>query len=87
MLVRQLLVPGAARALLGSANVLAMAYHNAAVRGWPWLALSCLDGLCCGTDLRRGRIACPNSLLQLPRCLYASLRLLSCTFCLNTNAG
>jgi tetratricopeptide (TPR) repeat protein len=31
MLVRQLAVPGAARALLGSANVLAMAYHNAAV--------------------------------------------------------
>lgn len=31
MLVRQLAVPGAARTLLGSANVLAMAYHNAAV--------------------------------------------------------
>lgn len=66
-LVRQLAVPGTARALLGSANVLAMAYHNAAVRS--------LDGrlvLVLGTRRYLPWAAGQHTLLGEPCCTCAS---------------
>ncbi len=63
--------------------------HGVPQCGGAWLALAgtVLFGRALLWDGPAPWTYLPNSLLQLPRCLYASLRLLSCTFCLNTNAG